>query len=271
MEDRRAEPRNKPPFPVLQGLYNKPTVINNVETLCWVPCILRKGGAWYRGQGVNGAFGLRFVSVSGDVNQPGVFEVPFGLTVRELIEAHAGGVRDGQQLKAVALSGPSSGYLPARFKAENLPPKFAQKRLPPGASTFDILDLPLDIPTVRDELGSMLGAAFVVVGERACMVDLALNTTHFFRNESCGKCVPCRVGSQKLAALLDQISAGKASREALGPVAGLGQTMVETSICGLGMVASNPINMLMKHFTDELNEHLEHRRCPSGVCAGLTS
>jgi NADH:ubiquinone oxidoreductase subunit F (NADH-binding) len=271
MEDRRAEPRNKPPFPVLQGLHNKPTVINNVETLCWVPSIVLNGGAWYRGQGANGASGLRFVSVSGDVNNPGVFEVPFGLTVRDLIQNIAGGLRDGQSLKAIALSGPSSGYLPAHVKAETLPPKFAQKRLPPGATAYDILDLPLDVTTVRDELGSMLGAAFVVVGDSACMVDMALNTTQFFRNESCGKCVPCRLGSQKLAILLAGIASGKADGDALGPVSSLARTMIDTSICGLGMVASNPIAMLMKHFPDELNEHIEHRRCRSGVCSGLSS
>src|SRR5262249_6490305 len=126
MEDRRGEPRNKPPFPTQEGLYRKPTVINNVETLAWVPAIVLRGGEWYRDQGVNGATGLRFVSISGDVARPGVYEVPFGQKVRELIFQTAGGMRDGQKLKAIAPSGPSGGFLPAFIPKDKLPPKFVQ-------------------------------------------------------------------------------------------------------------------------------------------------
>ncbi len=269
IEDRRAEPRNKPPFPVQVGLFGKPTVINNVETLSWVPAILLKGGPWYRDQGVRGGKGLRFVSVCGDVHRPGVFEVPFGQTVRELIEM-AGGMRGGQPLKAIAPSGPSSGYLPAVVRLENIPEKF-RSRLRAGAAEFDVLDLPLaNEPRVNQpvaDLGSMLGAAFVVVGERTCMVDMVRNTTEFFRNESCGKCVPCRVGSQKLVEMLTDIVSGRFAPDRLPVVDELARTMRDTSICGLGMVAANPMASLITHFREELDQHVLHRRCPLGVCA----
>jgi NADH:ubiquinone oxidoreductase subunit F (NADH-binding)/NADH:ubiquinone oxidoreductase subunit E len=255
MEDRRAEPRNKPPFPVISGLYSKPTVINNVETLCWVPSILMRGGEWYRDQGVNGATGLRLVSISGDVAKPGVYEVPFGLAVRDLVFNHAGGMRDGQKLKAIAPSGPSGGFLPAVIQTANLPPRFVKDRLPPGTTTYDILDMPLDLNTLG-AIGSMLGSAFVVYGDRADMVEQALNCVQFFRNESCGKCVPCRLGSQKLVDVITQMLDGRFPREQLGLVDELGQAMTLTSICGLGQVAANPITTVIKHFREEVERYV---------------
>jgi len=258
MEDRRGEPRNKPPFPVTHGLYNKPTVINNVETLAWVPAIALRGGEWYRDQGVNGATGLRFVSISGDVNLPGVYEVPFGQTVRDLVYRTAGGLRDGQKLKAIAPSGPSGGFLPAFLKAANLPEKFVKEKLPPGAAGLDTLDLTLDLTTLP-AIGSMLGAAFVVYGDRADMVEQALNCVEFYRNESCGKCVPCRLGSQKLVDLIGDLLGGRGDRSRLGLVDELGQAMGLASICGLGQVAANPMTTILKHFPEELDKYLPHR------------
>jgi NADH:ubiquinone oxidoreductase subunit F (NADH-binding)/NADH:ubiquinone oxidoreductase subunit E len=258
MEDRRGEPRNKPPFPVTHGLYNQPTVINNVETLAWVPAIVLRGGAWYRDQGVNGATGLRFVSVSGDVNRPGVYEVPFGQTVRDLIFHTAGGLRDGQQLKAVAPSGPSGGFLPAFIEAANLPGPFVKDRLPAGAHGLDLLDLPLDLNTVA-AVGGMLGAAFVVYGDRADMVEQALNCLEFFRNESCGKCVPCRLGSQKLVDLATELRAANLPRQELALVGDLGQALALTSICGLGQVAANPMTSVLKHFPEEVAKYFPTR------------
>jgi NADH:ubiquinone oxidoreductase subunit F (NADH-binding)/NADH:ubiquinone oxidoreductase subunit E len=254
MEDRRGEPRNKPPFPVTHGLYGCPTVINNVETLAWAPAIVLRGGAWYRDQGVNGATGLRFVSVSGDVNRPGVYEVPFGQTVRELVFGLAGGMRDGQRLKAVATSGPSSGFLPAFLRSADLPPRFVQERLPPGAAGLDILDLTLDLNTLA-ALGGMLGAAFVVYGERADMVEQALNCVEFFRNETCGKCVPCRLGTQKLVDLLTAVRGGAPAREPLGVIPELAEAMYLTSICGLGQVAANPITSVLKYFPEDVERY----------------
>ncbi len=269
MEDRRGEPRNKPPFPTVSGLYDKPTVINNVETLCWTPGITMRGGEWYRDGGTRGAMGLRFVSISGDVNDPGVYEVPFGQTVRELVFGSAGGMSGGQKLKAIATSGPSGGFLPAVLKKHTLTSArskpWAEKNFAPGSDEYDILDLPLDLQTLGD-VDNMLGAAFVVVGSNACIVDFALNCVQFYRNESCGKCVPCRVGSQKLVDLMSDITRGKYTHEGLGVVDELARAMSLTSICGLGQIAANPMVTVMKHFPQELEEHLKHRRCPAGVC-----
>jgi NADH:ubiquinone oxidoreductase subunit F (NADH-binding)/NADH:ubiquinone oxidoreductase subunit E len=256
MEDRRAEPRNKPPYPTTNGLFDKPTVINNPETLSWVPAIVLNGGAWYRDQGARGATGLRLVSVSGDVNRPGVYEVPFGQTVRELVFETAGGMRDGQRLTAVAPSGPSGGFLPAVLQARNLPEKFVRERLPAGAATFDVLDLTLDLGTLA-AVGSMLGAAFVVVGERTPIVELALNGVRFFRNESCGKCVPCRLGSQQLTAMTEQLLARRLPRERLPQVEELAAVLFATSICGLGQVAANPIMSVLRHFRADVEKYLE--------------
>jgi NADH:ubiquinone oxidoreductase subunit F (NADH-binding) len=254
LEDRRGEPRNKPPFPVTHGLHNCPTVINNVETLAWVPAIVLRGGEWYRDQGLRGATGLRFVSVSGDVNRPGVYEVPFGQTVGELIDL-AGGVRDRQMLKAVATSGPSGGFLPAFVRADNLPARFVQDRLPPGAAGLDVRNLALDFGTLA-ALGGMLGAAFVVYGDRADLVEQALNCLEFYRNESCGKCVPCRLGSQKLVEIVARLRQGRGDRQQLALVSDLAQAMLLTSICGLGQVAANPITSVLKHFPEEVERYL---------------
>lgn len=251
LEDRRGEPRNKPPFPVTQGLFGKPTVINNVETLAWVPAILLRGGAWYRQAGVRGAGGLRLVSVSGAVERPGVYEVPFGQTVRELIVDTAGGLRDGQQLKAFAPSGPSGGFLPAVARVEDLPPRFVAQKVPAGATTYDLGDLTLDPASVA-ALGSLLGGAFVVYGDQADMVEQALNCTQFFRNESCGKCVPCRLGTHRLADMLGQVVAGRTPAADLAQADEVAEAMALTSICGLGQVAANPLRSLVRYFPAEL-------------------
>jgi NADH:ubiquinone oxidoreductase subunit F (NADH-binding) len=193
------------------------------------------------------------VSVSGDVNRPGVYEVPFGLTVGDLIEKHCGGMRGGRRLKAIAPSGPSGGFLPAVVKAENVPERFVKERMQ-GAPTYNVLDLPLDLNTLG-LIGSMLGAAFVVYDETRDMVDQALNCTQFFRNESCGKCVPCRMGSQKLVEMLTAIREQTFEREGLGLVQELGDTMLQTSICGLGQVVPNPITSVMRHFKADLDPY----------------
>jgi NADH:ubiquinone oxidoreductase subunit F (NADH-binding)/NADH:ubiquinone oxidoreductase subunit E len=255
MEDRRGEPRNKPPFPVFVGLFGKPTVINNVETLCWTPGIVLKGGEWYRDQGINGEPGLRFVSISGDVAKPGVYEVPFGQTVRDLVYNTAGGMREGQKLKAIATSGPSGGFLPAQIKRELLPEKFVTAKMKPDAKTYDILDLPLGLNTVAS-MGGMLGAAFVVYGDKADMVENALNCVEFYRNESCGKCVPCRMGSEKMTELIKEMLEGRFRREQLPLVNDLADTMTLASICGLGQVAANPITSVIKYFREELDPYL---------------
>src|SRR5262249_45921184 len=169
IEDKRGEPRNKPPFPVFQGLFAKPTVINNVETLAWTPGIIKHGGEWYKDGGKNGMLGMRFVSISGDVNKPGVYETPVGLTVGELINGRAGGMSGGHKLKAIAPSGPSGGFLPAVLKKERVGKAFQDKYMK-DKDTFDIFDLPMD-NSVLSMVGSMLGAAFIVYGDQCDVVE----------------------------------------------------------------------------------------------------
>jgi len=281
MEGKRAEPRNKPPLLETNGLHDKPTLLSNVETFAWVPAIVHHGGAWYRDQGVNGGKGLRFFSLCGDVNRPGVFEVPIGITLRELVQM-AGGLRDGQRLKAFAPSGPSGGFLPARLPREVLPTgfekrvpgRFLAERFPADATDLDILDLELDLQLFRD-LGLMLGAGMVVYGEWADMVDQAMNAVQFFRNESCGKCVPCRIGTQKLVDLGAGLTGRRYDRADLATtellIGDIKSTLELTSICGLGMVAANPISSVFAHFRDELTPYMRAPldRSSTGTAADL--
>ena len=247
IEGHRAEPRNKPPFPGQVGLWQKPTVINNVETFINVPQILARGVDWFVAQGANGSRGLKFVGVSGHVARPGIFEVPMGTPMREVISHHAGGIRGGHQLKAFAPSGPSSGYLPA-----------------------SMIDVRLDFKALADA-GSMLGSgAIVVCDDTTCMLDMALNAVRFYRNESCGKCVPCRVGSQKMTDMLARWTQGAVPesqyRADLALLDELSQAMSQTSICGLGQIAPAPIQSVLKHFRAEVDAHVLRGQCPSGIC-----
>jgi NADH:ubiquinone oxidoreductase subunit F (NADH-binding)/NADH:ubiquinone oxidoreductase subunit E len=247
IEGHRAEPRNKPPFPGVAGLWQKPTVINNVETFAIVPQILVRGVEWYKNAGVGGSRGLKFVGVSGHVVRPGVYEVPMGTTMREVIYGNARGIRGGRGLKAFAPSGPSSGYLPA-----------------------SIVDVRLDFQALADA-GSMLGSgAIVVCDDTTCMLDMALAAVKFYRNESCGKCVPCRVGSQKMVDLLTQWTQGNVSAAAyqadLQLIEELSQAMSLTSICGLGQIVPAPVQSVLKHFRAEVDAHVLKGQCPSGIC-----
>ncbi len=262
MEDRRAEPRNKPPLPVYEGLRGKPTIINNVETLSWVPALVLRGGAWYRDSGTHGAAGMRFVSISGHVARPAVYEVPFGQTVRELIFDCAGGISGGRKLKAIATSGPSGGFLPAVIELSQVSPKFAEGLRKRGviavdATRLDILDLPLDPGLLVPFPDFMLGAAFVVYGDDADMLVEALNCVEFYRNESCGKCVPCRLGTQKMVEMIEDLLAGK-RHDDLATLEDLAQTMLLTAICGLGQIAANPLRTALKYFPEDLRRHVKN-------------
>jgi NADH:ubiquinone oxidoreductase subunit F (NADH-binding)/NADH:ubiquinone oxidoreductase subunit E len=268
MEDRRAEPRNKPPQLETNGLYDKPTLVSNVETFAWAPVIALRGGEWYRDQGVNGCKGLRFFSICGDVQRPGVYEVPIGLPLRELLFNHAGGMRANRSLKAFAPSGPSGGFLPAKIPVELFPrgfekklaPDFVKEKLPPGTTHLDVLDLLLDLQFFRD-LGLMLGAGLVVYSDSVDMVDQALNCLEFFRNESCGKCVPCRIGAQKLVEIATDLHQSRYDERRFqgttNAVRELSRTMALTSICGLGAVAANPLTGLLQHFRAEVDRYLQ--------------
>ena len=249
LEDRRGEPRNKPPFPGIAGLFGMPTLINNVETLAAAAAILARsfanplseqtgptpGAAWWQSQGVRGCHGLKFISISGDVLRPGVHEVPTGTTINELI-ALAGGMSEGRSLAAILPGGASSSFLPA-----------------------SAIDTPLDFEALR-KAGSSLGSgAVVVVGSGRDLLELGLNVTRFFRNESCGKCVPCRVGSHKAVELLEQVLAGQAGSQVPALLHALDQTMAQTSICGLGQIALTPVISVIDRFPEALAAHPPRR------------
>ncbi|MEX0732413.1 MAG: NADH-ubiquinone oxidoreductase-F iron-sulfur binding region domain-containing protein [Aquisalimonadaceae bacterium] len=226
LEDRRGEPRNKPPFPTNAGLYGKPTLINNVETFAAVPAICRHGADWWAAQGAGDYKGLKFVSVSGDVARPGVHCVPWGTTARQVLE-RCGGMADGRALKAFSPGGASTAFLPA-----------------------DRLDTPLDFDAMQ-EAGSALGTgAMVFVAEHRDLLDMTLAQVRFFRNESCGKCVPCRIGSHKAVEMVEQVRAGAAPTTSVSLVE-LHQTLAKTSICGLGQVALLPLVDALRTFPDD--------------------
>jgi NADH:ubiquinone oxidoreductase subunit F (NADH-binding)/NADH:ubiquinone oxidoreductase subunit E len=243
MEGKRAEPRDKPPQTGTHGLWQLPTLAHNVETLTAAMGILVRGADWYKSQGKNGAAGLKFVGVTGHVNNPGAFEVPFGTTYTELIETYAGGISGGKKLLGFAPSGPSSGYLPASMA--NLPMEW-------GALS---------------KAGSMVGSSAVVIcADGTCMLDMALNSIRFFRNESCGKCVPCRVGTEKLTHMLTMWTHGEYRPEHMSAVNDLSDTMKAASICGLGQIAPVPVLSVLKHFPEQVEDHLQRRICAGGVC-----
>ncbi|MEP6963792.1 MAG: NADH-ubiquinone oxidoreductase-F iron-sulfur binding region domain-containing protein, partial [Acidobacteriota bacterium] len=248
IEGKRGEPRNKPPFPVFSGLWNKPTALNNVETFANVPQILVNGIDWFKAQGVGGTAGLKFVGVSGDVVNPGIFVIPMGTPANDVILGLAGGIKDGKGFKAFAPSGPSSGYLPASL----------------GNTQLDFKSMAA--------IGSMLGSgAIVVCSEDRCMLDMALNAVEFFRNESCGKCVPCRVGTQKLVDILTGWTQGKGTSADLGLVGELSEAMKLASICGLGQFAHSPISSVLTHFRGEVEDHILRHHCAAGVCSMRSS
>lgn len=243
LEGKRAEPRNKPPFPGTHGLFNKPTLINNVETFAFIPAILLRGADWFKAQGQNNAAGLKFLALSGHVQRPGVYEVPLGLPAARLLDDYGGGLPPGCTLKAFCPGGASSGFLPA-----------------------SMVDIPLDFQALA-QVGSMLGSgAVVAVADHVCMLDLALNVVKFFRQESCGKCVPCRLGSQKLVQTLERITRQGGSTDDVDTIHELAEAMQLTSICGLGQAAPLPITSVVRHFQDEIEAHVYRRQCPAGVC-----
>jgi NADH:ubiquinone oxidoreductase subunit F (NADH-binding) len=223
MEGHRGEPRNKPPFPGTYGLWGQPTLMNSVETFAHVPVIAERGAGWWKAQGTGGHSGLKFFAVSGHVERPGVYCVPMGSTARQLLEL-VGGVSGGRALGAIQPGGASSNFLGP-----------------------DGLDIPLDFDTLA-KAGSMLGSgALVVLAEGTGLLAAATNVLRFFRNESCGKCVPCRAGSTKAHEILSAVlSAGGEPGDVDGRIAQLEETMRRTSICGLGQVALGPVMSVLR-------------------------
>ena len=245
------------------GLYDQPTLLSNVETFAWAPAILKDGGDWFAQQAIKEGplttgsgprmKGKRLFSISGDLMRPGVYEVPTGITLGDLIDEHCGGMKDGKEIAAVALSGPSGGLLPNQIPVKYLSRRFVEANVPDGVTEISVRDLPLDINVSR-AVGYMLGAGIVVYGEGCNVLAEALANCRFYRNESCGKCVPCRIGSQKITEMAERLLAGEVSLEEFAsfePVAmQLSGVMQATSICGLGQVASNPLQSFLKYFPD---------------------
>ncbi len=274
MENKRAEPRIRPPELITNGYKDQPTLLNNVETFAWVPAImLREKENWYAEQGrKTGPLvgesgrdmrGMRFFSVSGDVCRPGAYEVPTGITLGELIRDHCGGMLPGKELVAVALSGPSGGLLPAKIPFALLKKDFKEK-YPAFAQSeaLDVQDVPLDI-TVSRALGIMIGAGIVIYGTGCDLLAEAVSLSRFFRNESCGKCVPCRIGSQKITQMGIDILDGRVPASDVPvmkqTVKELADIMGATSICGLGQVAHQPMRSLFRYFPE-----LVEQACQSG-------
>ncbi len=285
IQDERAEPRNRPPELQTNGLWDMPTLLNNVETFAWVPAVLTQGnsdGSWYSALGqvkptpvkensLPHYQGARFFSVSGDVARPGVVEVSIGITLGELIDQYCGGMRDGKKLKAVATSGPSAGFLPAAIPLDAFSPRVQKKLsehklIAAGDKEFQLRRLPLELGVVRD-LNLMLGGGIVIYAEGADLVDQAVACLRFYQSESCGKCVPCRIGSTKMVEIgeaLQNRELSAAEIEGLlsasgGMVLELSQAMAETAICGLGNVAPNPLRTLLSYFPADLQRYVRSK------------
>jgi NADH-quinone oxidoreductase subunit F len=242
IEGKRGLPRTKPPFPATHGLYGKPTVINNVETLSNIPSIVVRGPEWYAGIGSPPkSTGTRIFSVSGHVNRPGNYEVPMGTPLRELIEVQAGGVRNGKKIKAVIPGGASAAFL-----------------------TEQHLDVKLDFESIAS-VGSMLGSGGVtVMDEETCMVGAALNLMEFFYHESCGKCTPCREGSSWLVQIMRRIEHGRGRMDDLETLVRVSNGIVGKTVCAFGDAEVAPILSTLKHFRDEYEYHIREHRCIAG-------
>lgn len=246
IEGKRGMPKSKPPFPAISGLFGKPTNINNVETLANVSIILDKGGPWYAGYGTEKSKGTKTFSLAGKITRTGLIEVPMGLPLRTIIDDIGGGVLNGKPFKAVQTGGPSGGCIPVQF-----------------------LDLPIDYEHLA-EVGSIMGSGgMIVIDRESCMVDMARYFLTFTENESCGKCVPCRMGTQHLLRILTDITEGRGTPEQIDKLRKIGDTMKNASLCGLGQTAANPVLTTLHYFEDEYRAHIEERRCPAGACRAL--
>ena len=239
LEGLRGQPRLRPPFPAVEGLYGSPTVINNVETLSCVPHILERGASWFAGIGPEKSTGPKIFSISGKVARPGNYEAPMGTSARELIEGYAGGIADGRKLKAWTPGGSSTPYL-----------------------TAEHLDTPMDFDSVA-AAGSLLGTgAMIVLDERDCIVDATLRFTQFYAHESCGKCTPCREGTWWLSRVLGRLEAGLGRKEDMDLMNDVAGNMLFKSFCALADGAASPIHSSIKFFRDEYEEHVRLGRCP---------
>ncbi len=246
IEGKIGIPKQRPPYPAQRGLWGKPTNINNVETWANVPFIINNGVDWYRQIGTDGSKGTKIFSLVGKINNTGLVEVPMGMTMREIIFDIGGGIPDGKEFKAVQTGGPSGGCIPK-----------------------DLLNLPIDYESLT-EAGSMMGSGgMIVMDENTCMVDVAKYFLNFLRDESCGKCLSCREGTQRMWEITRNITEGKGKEADLPLLEKLAQAVKDASMCGLGQTAANPILSTLRYFRDEYEAHIKEKKCPAGVCKAL--
>ena len=246
IEGERGMPRPKPPFPANSGLFGRPTLINNVETLANVPVIMLKGAKWFNSMGTKTSKGTKTFALTGEVNNTGLIEVPMGTTLREIVFDIGGGIRNGKKFKAVQIGGPSGGCL-----------------------TEEHLDLPMDYDSLI-KAGAMVGSGgLVVMNEDTCIVEVARFFMNFTQNESCGKCVPCREGTKNMLKILEKIVHGEGTMEDLDKLEELAIAVKDGSLCGLGKTAPNPVLSTLKYFRDEYVAHIKDKKCPAGVCTAL--
>jgi NADH:ubiquinone oxidoreductase subunit F (NADH-binding)/NAD-dependent dihydropyrimidine dehydrogenase PreA subunit len=246
IEGKVGEPRAKDVHAVVDGLYHKPTVLNNVETFANVASIIQNGASWFASKGTAGSKGTKILALTGRINNTGLVEVPMGTPIRTVVETIGGGAPNGNVVKAVQIGGPSGGCLPA-----------------------DKFDLPLDYD-VLSEAGSMIGSGgMVVMDGRSCMVDVAKYFLAFLQDESCGKCLPCRVGVDRMLEIVTDITEGRATEEQIDLLEELADTVSQTALCGLGKTAPNPVLTTLRYFRKEYETHIADRRCPAGVCKSL--
>jgi len=246
IEGQRGMPRPKPPFPVNKGLWQRPTVINNVETLANLPYIMRRGCQWYASHGTERSRGTKVFALTGKIRNQGLIEVPMGITLREIIEEIGGGIEGGKKLKAVQTGGPSGGCIPA-----------------------NMLDINVDYESLA-KVGSIVGSGgMIVLDEDNCMVNMAKYFIQFTQEESCGKCVPCRVGTKRLLEIMERITKGQGKEGDLELLESLSNSIKATSLCGLGQTAPNPVLSTLKYFREEFEAHIRDKKCPAKVCKDL--
>ena len=246
IEGHRGEPRPRPPFPAVKGLFGKPTILNNVETYANVCQIILNGPEWFAGMGTETSKGTKVFALGGKITNVGLVEVPMGTTLREIVEEIGGGVPNGKKFKAAQTGGPSGGCIPACH-----------------------IDVPIDFEHLA-ALGSMMGSGgLIVMDEDTCMVDIAKFFLEFTVDESCGKCTPCRIGTRRLYQLIDRITKGKADMDDIEKIRELCAHMKSTSLCALGQTTPNPVISTMRYFEDEYIAHVKDKTCPAGVCKDL--
>jgi len=246
IEGKRGMPSPRPPFPAVKGLWGRPTVINNVETLANIPVILLKGSLWFSKIGTATSKGTKVFALTGKINNSGLIEVPMGTTLREIIFDIGGGIRNGKVFKAAQTGGPSGGMIPPQF-----------------------LDIPIDYENLG-KIGSIMGSGgLIVMDEDDCIPDIAKFYLDFTVDESCGKCAPCRIGGRKLLNYLDKICQGEGSDEDIENMKEISEAMARASLCGLGQTASNPVQSSLRYFMDEYKEHIDSKKCRAGKCKNL--